>query len=458
MPDTRLEKGLIVYTSSSCKFKGQSWPDIPTLLWPDGIDETASDWFRTLVVDYGVATSSVKEYAKTIRPFFRFCRERKRAWQTVDDEFLIVWREYQRRGLKISIPRVNTSLQTIFSFYRWAEETKRIRYQVGIYTPEDLSKHTDGFVFPISAKQKFSKGRHGRVYGNWTTPLTLSNPRQGVSNRHTPTEKEIRDIHATAMEKEHGVRDSLIFSWAEEAGPRRAEIMRLCKSHMPTSDQLANCVEQDKPWLISVKRKGDVSSPLNALPDLIIQTLDYISIERRAVVESCQQSIVGYREPNEIFLSGTTGLPLHLDSVTSIGRRAFHKVGVEKANIHRLRARYAVRVVETLVDAIFEGETVVPESSWIETILVRAAEMMGHRSPQSLRPYLTYVLNRRIQTADATKAEKLASRIRQLERRELMILNRLSEHSEIICAVQHVQAGRTSDAVSVLEDFISRLE
>lgn len=98
---------------------------------------------------------------------------------------------------------------------------------------------------------------------------------------------------------------------------------------------------------------------------------------------------------------------------------------MKNASIHRLRAKYAVRTIESLVDAIFNGDIVGSELSWVETILVKASEMMGHTAPTSLRPYLTYVLNRRMQVSDAVKAEKLATRVRQLELYESTLLRRL---------------------------------
>jgi len=449
--------GLIVGTDASCKLGGQPWAGIPTLLWHDGIDEATSDWFRTLVVDHGVATSSAREYAKTLRPFLRYCRERSRAWESVDDEFLILWREHLRRGQEVSIGRVNASLKTVFAFYRWAEENKRIRFQVGIYGPDELPESAERIVFPISATRSYTKGRHGRVHGGWTTPLTISEPSHAVGLRHTPTEDEIRELHDVVAGRVHGERDSLMFSWAEEAGPRRAELMRLGKSHMPSTDQLADLIERDEPWLVAIKRKGGMNKPLNAPADLIVRTLDFIQFERRETVERCLKTITGYREPDEIFLSGTTGMALHPDSVTSIGRRTFRQAGIERANIHRLRARYAVRTIETLVDAVFAGEVVGPASSWIETILIKAAEAMGHSSPQSLRPYLTYVLNRRIQTADTTKAEKLASRLRQLEFYEGKLIRRLSRHHELQRAAQHLKAGRDAKAASALRAIADQL-
>lgn len=452
------ELGLIVSTDSSCKINGQVWPDIPTLVWPDGIDVAASDWLRTIVVEYGLASSSAREYAKIIRPFLRFCRERKRAWHSVDDNFLIVWREHLHRTLKTSVNRVNAALKTIFAFYRWAEEKKRIRFQVGIYAVDELPVELQHTSFPISAKRNFSKGRHGRIFGSWTTTLTLSGAKQESRMRHTPTESEIQELHKIAVERLQGERDSLMFSWAEEVGSRRAEFLRICKSHMPSADTIADLIENDEPWVIMVTRKGGKTKPLTVPCDLIIRTQDFIEFGRSEIVKRCQKEVVGYREPDEVFLSSKTGLALHPDSVTSIGRQTFRQAGISKANVHRLRARFAVRTIETLVDALFEDKFIGSESSWIETILIKAAEMMGHSDPRSLRPYLTYVLNRRIQTADSTKAEKLASRLRQLSLQEGTVVRRLAQYQGLQEAAKHIHAGRESEAATALRELADKLD
>lgn len=449
--------GLIVLTNASCHFKGRSWPDVPTLVWLDGIDDNASDWLRTLIVERGVLASSAFEYAKIIRPFLRFCRKRRRIWESVDDEFLTFWREHLR-GKRVNVDRVNTSLKTVFAFYQWAEESKRLRYRVGIYVPDELLPTTlQNIVFPITAKRVFSKGPSGRLNSSWTTPLTLSGALDTSPVRHTPTEEEIRGLHEVAVERIHGERDSLIFSWAEEAGPRRAEILRVGKSHMPTSDQLAELIRKDESWSVIVKRKGGKDKPLYVPPDLIIRTLDFITLERQDIVDKCLADIVGYREPDEIFLSSTTGKVLNRDSVTSIGRRAFQEAGIPRASIHRLRARFAVRVIETLVDAVFTDQTIGSTSVWVETILTKAAEMMGHASPSSLRPYLTYVLNRRIQTADATTAEKLSARLRQLRLHEGTMVRRLGEQQHLHAIAIDIQAGRNSEAASALRKLADQL-
>lgn len=455
-PDPKF--GLIVSTDSSCKINGRAWPDIPTLVWPDGIDEAASDWLRANVVEYGVAPSSALEYANIIRPFLRLCRKRKRTWQSVDDNFLIVWRDYLHQTKKLSVKRVNSALDTIFAFYRWAEEKKKIRFQVGIYTADELPLALQEMSFPISAKRNFSKGRSGRIVGSWTTPLRISGAKQESPVRHTPTENQIQDLHELAVERLQGERDSLMFSWAEEVGSRRAEFLRVCKSHMPTGDVLADLIERDEPWVILVTRKGGKTKPLHVPCDLIIRTQDFIEFGRSEIVNRCQKEIVGYREPEEVFLSSKTGLVLHPDTVTSIGRRAFRQAGIKNANIHRLRARFAVRTIETLVEALFEDKIVGSESSWIETILIKASEMMGQSDPRSLRPYLTYVLNRRIQTSDSTKAKNLASRLRQLRLHEGTVVRRLGQHKDLQEVAKHIQAGRESDAATALRKMADMLD
>lgn len=458
MTESRLEDGIIVSTSASCLLKRQSWAGVPTLLWPEGIDEAASDWLRGLIVELGIAPSSAHEYANILRPFLRFCRERRRDWRSVDDDFLVTWREHQRRVEKVGIVRVNTCLKVVFAFYRWAEETRRLQFHVGIYPADELPASMMDARFAISAQRTFGRTRSGKIYGNWTTPLTLSAARMGSPMRHTPTEDEIQRLHKTLFEATHGERNSLLFSWMEEAGPRRAEVGRVGKSHLPTPEQLADLIERDEPWLISVRRKGGGTKPFEVSPHLLVRTDEYLRYDRRDVVTRCQAEIVGYKEPDEVFLSGSTGMALHLDSVTSLGRKAFRRAGIENASPHRLRARFAVRVIEELVEALSqEGSVIGNESLWFETILTKAAERMGHTHPQSLRPYLTYVLNRRIQTADATKVGRLAAQARQLERQIDTWVGRLKGAKELKEAGVLLTAGRNAEAADALRRIADAL-
>lgn len=447
----------IILTDDSCRINEVNWEEIPTIVWPDGIDEVPSDWLRTLVIDQGVRASSAKEYAKILRPFLQFCRERRRRWDTVDDQLLIIWRDHLHRARGVSANRVNEVLKVIFAFYKWAEESKQLKYHVGIYMPDELPAELRGHTFSITAKRRFKKSSRGRVVGAWTTPISLSVEKSRTPTRHTPTEAEIQRLHEVALENQNGERDSLMLSWAEETGSRRAEFLRIRLSDMPTPAQLSDCIENDTPWLISVLRKGGSRKPLLAPPDLLIRTLDYINISRAAIVDDCRKRISGYREPAHIFISSSNGELLHPDSVTSIGRKSFRKAGIANASGHRLRARFAIRVIETLVDALFDGDIVGPESAWVETILIKAAEIMGHASPASLKPYLTYVLNRRIQTSTSFNADKLATRLRQLTLHEAVLVQRLDGQKELQSAAQLIKSGNGAEAATVLDALVARL-
>ncbi|HCB74723.1 MAG TPA: hypothetical protein DEP91_00870 [Sphingomonas bacterium] len=185
--------------------------------------------------------------------------------------------------------------------------------------------------------------------------------------------------------------------------------------------------------------------------------MDFIEVGRADIVSLCKAKIVDYHEPDEVFISTRTGLVLHPDSVTSLGAKAFNSAGITNANIHRLRARKAVEVVETLVEAVFSGEMIGSQTSWIETILTLAAERMGHMSPESLRPYLNYVLKRRIEKSDANAVAKLKTKRRQLEAHVGTLARRLSQHCELHRAARLIADLRNEEAASALRRIADEL-
>jgi len=211
--------------------------------------------------------------------------------------------------------------------------------------------------------------------------------------------------------------------------------------------------------VVQVLRKGRRMGQLSPMPDLLLRTLDYLENERREVVDRCRKKFVGYSEPEEVFISSKTGMPLHPDSVTSLGAKLFQKAGISNANVHRLRARFAVRTVEGLIDAMGDvGISLGADSSWKETILQKASERMGQSSPESLRPYLNYVLNRRLQASDAHSTMNRASRVRELERREIILLKRLEREQQIYRASVLIRSGKAEEALDMLEKAKKELE
>ncbi|NUU41855.1 site-specific integrase [Tardiphaga robiniae] len=442
-------------TDATCVIAGRSYNGLPTLVWAEGIDEAASDWLRHIVIRTGAALSSAYEYAKILRPFLRFCRVHGRPWDGVDDEFLVLWREKMRRTDGIDAKRINTVLIIVFAFYRWAEETGRLRFHVGIYDAELLPHYVQLRNFPITAEKIFSKGKRGRVITSWTTPLTMSVSQSSQGKRHTPNDHEAMRIHEVAADREFGERDTLMYSWAEEVGTRRAEILSLRKKDLPKQADVMRDNDGHVKWPIKVVRKGGATWTVLAPTDLVLATWDWIFLGRADMVERCRKSILGYQEPQEIFISSRTGMPLDEDSLTTLAKRDFAVANVEKASLHRLRAKYCVEQIQTLVDSLFEGGLKVgATSSWVETILTIVAERMGHMSPMSLRPYLNQVLDRKIRTAEASLAQSMKSSIRILNNRR-KILRRtvdLNLHlRDIAESIDRGDAKKTSQLIRQLQ-------
>lgn len=432
--------GIIVRTDASCVINGRVRPEIPLLVWPDGIDETVSDWLRHCVLHKDLATSTVLEYAKILRPFLRFCRGEGRDWKTVDDEFLVRYRDKLVSEHIAGPKRINEIIQRVFSFYCWAERRHILDHHVGIYTEDERSSEWGRRTFPLTAELKLS----GRGRGRQLTWQSIVRARQGQERsavRHTPTTEQILNLHRVVMLMDQAERNSLMMTWAELTGARRFEILQICKSHLPSPQKLAEIQRRGEDWMILVERKGGKYKRLMVPADVIEQTIAYIAYDRAAVVARCERQIEGYAEPDHVFISSTTGMVLHRDSVTSIGRRSFQRAGIKCANIHRLRARFAIRTIEKLVDGLFENISIGTHSNWIETILIKAAELMGHGHPASLRPYLTYVLNRKLQTSDANTSERLRAKIQRMTIEVEKVGLKLVFSQELAAAGQVIRGG-----------------
>ncbi len=120
----------------------------------------------------------------------------------------------------------------------------------------------------------------------------------------------------------------------------------------------------------------------------------YHDPQRQKILRERKGGRLSNDEP--VFLS-ETGDALTTDSITRIAGKIFADALVEDANIHRLRARYIIEVIETLLDRLSEqGVTVNRSESWENQVLMMAVELMGHSHPLSLRPYLNDILNRRL--------------------------------------------------------------
>jgi len=67
-------------------------------------------------------------------------------------------------------------------------------------------------------------------------------------------------------------------------------------------------------------------------------------------------------------------------------------------------------------------------------------------------------LNRRLQTADAMKAEKLASRLRSLRLHEDTLVRRMERHQNLHRVAGYIKAGKKAEAANELRRMADELE
>lgn len=418
---------------------------VPTLIWRDGIDVEVSDYARHLILRAHLAASSVEEFLKVLRIFTRYRRNLGLAWHRVDDDVLLGW-QAQMLGSDIPVPRRNYCLSIVHGFYRWAEETGRLKYHVRIGRRTEYPKDMYSYQFPISSVE--IRSASGRLTSSrWQTPLTEKIGHGGYGFRNTPnTEQILKLFGLVAQDGEHGVRNHLMMSWALECGARLHELLQPTLDDIPTPDQIAKVIANDF-WVIKVKRKGQKgkAGKLVVSSDLILRTFDYIHHERKATAEKCRAA--GREPSNFVFISAKTGDALHNDSVTRICGKIFKEAKVEKANIHRLRAAYITREVERCLIAVeSQGNSLDSTSTWHETVLTMAAQMMGHTSILSLRPYLNHLLTRRLQTMESRKAASGTDELSEQRGAH----EYAAENAELIRAMSLRQQGRYREASEIL--------
>lgn len=416
----------------------------PLIFWGSEIDLDASDWLRHAMLRRGVSSSTAVEYANILRPFLRHCRIKHVDWKEADDLFLVTWAGLLQ-GAGSGANRANTCLSIIFQFYLWAEQNGRIRYRVGAY--DELPEAMGGYIFPISAERTRAN--------KWTTPLRVAGGFQSWGNRHTPTNAQVEQIHLALLTKRNGLRDSLIASWAEEVGLRRFEILSLDTGQFPSREEIRRLRRMDEPFLIEVKRKRGYVTKVAVPLDLLDGTLDYIQGDRGEVARDLRR--LGKGISTSLFLSSRTGQSLRTLSVTRILKDAFVAAGIRKANIHRLRAKFAQDVLETFVDAMMGDKMLEPSSSLAETILTRVSQLMAHMSPLSLRPYLNQVLYRRLQTSDASRVRDLAVSLRLLTRQREAMYDQLAAFRPLVEIGRLIENGHEIKAAAALTKLADRV-
>jgi integrase/recombinase XerD len=407
----------LVHTNAICEIAGVLRPGIPLLVRRDGagVIEAASDWLRFLATHRSHAETSLQTYAEVLRLFWNHLDEAGRAWDEIDDSFLIAWRDTQMVG-GVDRKTINYRITMLYRFYLWAQDDGAVRNLIGApeWGDEGLKR-----VYPVSVTIERATGSDGQSRVRYGSNVLLKN----VSKRsgrmtHTPTEDEMYRVHLELARGGEVVaqRNTLMASWAEEAGLRRKEIAALLVEQIPDHEQIeAMLAEPGLHILELVVTKGGKPRKVPVTPDLLRRTRDFIEYERQALIDEVRKRAPRYRPPRTIFLSTRTGKAMSERAVTNLFTEAFRAAGVP-AWQHRIRAKFLSFITQRYFEVEYDRHG---NEFSRETILLRVAEIAGHADPETLRPYLDLVVKRHFEADRAqqhmTTELRDLSRVRRLE-------------------------------------------
>ena len=361
-------------TDGGCVVDGNSYPGIPIFFNADGVIEPFSDYMVHVVREQRHPATTARTYAAYLQAFQKHLASIGIVWIDVTDGTLIAWRDALLDRQCLAPGTVGAYLGVVFSFYRWAEESGRVRNMVNLYAGRDGT--TNEQSYRISSK----RSRRGNVY--W--PYLPRDP--GGAVRHTPTHQEIERIHVEAFETRTGKRDSLLLSLYEECYLRRSEALSLTVRDIPLWEDIESTLAAEEVFTISVRGKGGRVRPVIVLPELFISAREYIEGERACVVARAKRRNERYVDPGALFLSQTTGRPVNKDYVSARLSALIRAAGIKNASGHRLRASGLTALVAGY-DGYDDGGKALP----VEDVLWRAAERAGHRHWRTLEPYLRVV-------------------------------------------------------------------
>lgn len=363
-----------VLTDAGCVVDGNAYPGIPIFFDADGIIEPVSDYLVHVVREQRRPATTARTYAAYLQKFLKHLASIGVAWTDVTDGTLVAWRDALLDRQRLAPGTVAAYLNATFSFYRWAEESGRVRNVVNLSAGRDGAR--DERSYRISSKSS----RRGNVY--W--PYLPKDP--GGAVRHTPSHDEIERVHVEVLKTQTGERDSLLLSLYEDGYLRRSEALSLTVQDIPCWEVIESKLMDEEVFTLSVQGKGGKVRPVIILPELMVSAREHIEGERARVVVRAKSRNARYVEPEALFLSWTTGRALTRGYVSARISKAMRAAGVENASGHRLRASGLTALVAAY-DGYDEAGRLLP----IEDVLWKAAERAGHRHWRTLEPYLRVV-------------------------------------------------------------------
>lgn len=451
-----------LFTSEACVINSCEQVGIPILIdeynqivWP------VVHYFTYLRVYEDRPENSLKTYSDNLRIFWEFLSSEGVDWKDVDDDVLTIFRNRQREGIKVSHGQtgkpvkevtINGRLNAIFGFYWWC-------FLNGFVKPSVIGPPTwdkDGHHRPqIVVEVEGHDPRSDQPYKNLSFKSHLMYKNPPKPKRDVPTDEQVSMMHASLGK----VRDTCLAQWTELTSLRVHELGRLKLSHIPSYDDIEELRETESFHRFLLKGKGGKERWIYTLADLLETTRDYIEIERAEIVAKKKAGDKSYREPEEVFLSETYGLPIKKDTISKYIRTAFKETGFGN-RLHDLRAKYASDTIRSEIEnAIADGYTLDSLiADGFGTVLVKAAERMGHNRVEYLRPYVELEKKRIFGGSKVAVAAKVEENIRGSERRLGVLLKQITDAVQLREVAQKLTNGDKDGAVESLERLLEELK
>jgi len=350
------------------------------------IVEPATDWLIALTVAGKPAKLTLQKKSQIIRLWFALLHKHGCLWTNASDKYLRLFRnDLQSRrtvgrrmeGRDADPDNINYSITTVLEFYRWAQEHRLIDEICGPTPP-------GGYPLPFRLIRRAAKKTI------FFSPVLLKKARD--YRRDIPTESDMDVLYVRLSSRRSqnlAVRDCLIADWAVEVGLRRAELLSLQISQIPSLTDCEKLRSNDEVMYLIIKRKNGGHHKVAVLPELLLNTRRFIDRERHQMIRSLDVS-----RSRGIFISQTTGSTLSGSYVSRIFRDAFGRTSeMQELTLHRLRARFCSKLMQAYVRTDLERAGSIAYLAR-ETIMFKVAEAMGIRDPETLRHYLDEALDR----------------------------------------------------------------
>lgn len=272
------------------------------------------------------------------------------------------------------IATANGHLSVVINFYLWAQEHSLVSNLIGRTQP-------DRSPYPI---RLIAKGRRQRL----TSPLLLRETRKALAP--FPTEAEVDAMYerlSRGASRAEAIRNCLMADWIISTGMRRAEVLSLNIDQIPSLLDCYKYEESDQLYRLKIVGKGNVQRVVSITADLLVKTRLFINQTRSEIFP---RRVINHRDRKAIFISSRNGDVLSETSVSRLFSLAMKTEG-KKLTMHRLRARFASKLVQSFLFAELQNSAIYEVI--VSTALHKAAEVLGHKSIDTLYPYLYLALD-----------------------------------------------------------------